>query len=122
MPVSTNVDLLNAFDNNEQVQSAKLDATNEHAAQVVAMEILRELKAVFALVEAYNNSTPAELDVIAASGLERAKRHPAASVHLLTSSDVAQAKGLAESFFEHGYTTIMAGLAMEQKFAFRRQG
>lgn len=139
MPVSTNIDLLNAFDNNEQVQSAKLNVTDEHAGQVVAMEILRELKAVFALValnihffgefllqgpavEAYNTSTPEELNVIAASGLERAKRHPTAAVHLLTSRDLAQAKGLAESFFEHGYTTIMDALSMENKCTFRRQG
>ena len=122
MPAWTNFELLLNYENNALVESQKLNAANEHAAQVVAMETVRELKSLGITVQQYNDMTTEDWDAAQARAVARAKLHPTARVDLLTSGDLSGAGNLGGNYFEHGYNAIIAGTPAGDKITFRYSG
>jgi type IV pilus biogenesis protein CpaD/CtpE len=122
MPALTNYEVMLNYEQNALIESQNLHATNEHAAQVVAMETLRELKSMGITVQQYNDMTTEDWDAVQARAVARARLHPTARVDLLNASDLVSAGNLGGNFFEHGYSTIIAGMQQGDKVMFRYSG
>ena len=124
MAITSNTDLLVAFDEDQLIQSTRIleaaRAEHEHCAQSIAIEMLREIKARVATPDDYNNMTTEEYDSAVAAAVERAKRLATTQVHLLTATEIVAAANLGGNFFEHGYVSLMAGIQAEDKVSFRR--
>lgn len=124
--VLNNTDLLHAFDNNEQIQLARIRGytvpdIEEHTAQLCALETLRELHARCADVAAYNALTEAEWLEAQQAGVARAKLHPAFDIDVLSEADLLSAASHGGNYFEQGYAELMASVQGADKVFFRRQ-
>jgi len=122
MPAWTNYDLLLNYEQNALIESQKLNAVDEHAGQVVAIETLRELKSMGITVQQYNDMTTEEWDAAQVRAVGRAKLHPTARIDMLMAGDLVNAGNLGGNYFEHGYSTIISGTPLGDKITFRYSG
>lgn len=127
MPIQNNVQLLNAYDDGINIPVPRIpvaDPACEHAAQCLAMEILRGWRA--AGLPAYNNDAgyPATSAQVQEAAFQRAALNPASSEQLLnlTDADKQQANSIGENYFEHGYVNILAGTSNTDKRTLQRDG
>jgi len=127
MAIIDNVDLVVTYDGNFQVVSARilpneLPDDDEHAAQCVAIEMLRGLMASGMSVQDYNNTTDEDLQPYRDQAVFRASLNVTAPVNHLDSQQKYTATGLGENFFEHGYQFIMDGTSAGDKVQFTKLG
>lgn len=127
MAIISNVDLLNTYDRNALVTSTRVlggDASDaqEHAAQCLAFEMLRELLASGLTVRQYNDMTDEAWEKLCMVAKTRAALNINAPVAKLTPNQCDAACNIGGNYFEHGYQFIMDGISQENKMTLTRVG
>jgi len=127
MAIVTNIDVVNAYDQNLNIQSSRIlpdemPDNDEHAAQCLCVETLRTLLAMGITVQEYNDMDDPTWQNVIIESYNRSRLNINAPAAILIQSHREAAAGLGGNFFEHEYTTIMAGIQQTEKISFTRVG
>ena len=127
MAINSNVDFVNTFDRNALCVSTRIlmniaPHEDEHAAQTIALEMLRVLLATGMTPAQYNLTTEAEYQAFVNEARTRGKFNINAPVPFLSEGDVQSAANVGGNYFEHGYDFIMNGISQGNKITFTRIG
>jgi hypothetical protein len=126
MAITSNTDLINTYDGNFLVTSTNalggVTPQKEHAAQCLAIEVLRSLIATGMSVADYNNLPELEWTAICETAFARAALNINAPLASLTVQEHTAACNLGGNYFEHGYQFIMDGVQPQDKITFTRIG
>lgn len=125
--IQTNNDLVNSYDNNSTVTSARILSANdpiqeEFPCQCMAIETLRGLIATGMTLDDWNNISNEDWQAIQDAAWERAKLNINAKVAAMTQQHRDAAGNMGGNYFERGYTAVMAGVQNSEKGTFTRQG
>ena len=118
----TNVEVLAAYDANQQVVAVLQSSGDEHASQIMAFEALRSLMAHGMTTTAWGEITDCEWFMIVAEACNRATLIPTVMMHTLNRNEIFGAADQGGSYFETGYQTAVDGVQAEQRVTFTKLG
>lgn len=118
----TNMEVMAAYDANQQVVAVNTSSGDEHAAQVMAFETLRALMAHGLTTTAWGEITDCALLRIVAEACDRAALIPGVMMHTLNRNEIFSAADQGGSYFETGYQTVVDGVQAEQRVTFTKLG
>ena len=127
MAITNNIDLVNHYDGNFQIVSIRVlpneaPHSDEHAAQCIAIEVLRELLASGLTVQQYNDLTEEAWQALAQPGIVRAGLNVNAPGPALSIADKNSGMNLGGNYFEHGYAAQIETVTADNKVQFTRIG
>lgn len=127
MPITTNAELITAFDNDDAIQAPKMLSPQpgnamEHACQCIAIEVLRTLIDSGLTVQEYNDLESAAWDAIISESVARAELVTTAPVAACFAAHPGVGGNYGGNYFEHGYSTVIAGIQPGDTCVFTRTG
>lgn len=129
MPINlTNIEAINAYDANQQLDTTNVLALesphdDEHAAQCVVFEMLRELMATGMTPAQYNDMSQDDYDAAVQRAVYRAALNVNAPVmSSLDNYGREAAANIGGNYFEHGYAALLNAMAPSERIRFTRLG
>lgn len=125
MPITNNVEFVQAFDSDSSVTGVRiLQSTDtpvkEFAAQCIAVEVIRSLLGTGMTVEELGELPQEVWDAMAEEATNRAKLNPKARVWELDATQLETAQARGGNYYELEYPGMIATAATEDRLTFRR--